>query len=440
MLTIGMSLSSCSSDSDDDNQSSFVQGKANSDQTALNKGAWDFCAVSEGDTIYFKKDTINVGECYVVAKQYDVKNPETGEVVSVYSAEDLNALIAEYSSKYADFKYDRDTTFSFYSGDITIPGSVTVNGSTYIVTGIGDHAFARTEITSLKMASTIRYISNDAIKQCIYLQNVDLSENLTEIGEWAFSTDTLLTEITLPSKVTTLSLGAFGYCLRMQKINIPASVTHIEEAAFLVCQNLTSIDVDANNKYYQFKDGMLLNKGGNMLHTYVGGNKASSFTIPESIDSIGIYAFSYCLNLKSVVVKNNITRLPEGIFFVCGNLEQVTLPNTLTHIDDGAFSYCRSLKDIVLPESMECLGEGAFYYTTSLEEINIPVGVKSIGGMVFYRCKSLKTVKSYIASPFAISENTFTDYDTPTLYVPSGTKEKYDATDGWKKFKNIVEM
>jgi len=437
MLAMGMSLSSCSSD--DENLYDVVPGTANTNKTALSKGAWDFYAVSEGDTIYFKKDTVNVGECYVVAKQYDVINPETGEVVSVYSADDLNALVAEYSSKYSDFKY-KYTTFSFYSGDITIPESVTVNGSTYIVTGIGDYAFARTEITSLKLAPTIRYISNDAIKQCDYLQNVDLSENLTEIGEYAFTADSLLTEITLPSKLKKLGLAAFGYCLGIQKINIPASLTNIEEAALLACENLAYIDVDANNKYYQFKDGMLLNKNGNMLHTYLCTNEASSFTIPESIDSIGIYAFSYCQNLKSVVVKNNITRLPEGIFFLCFNLEQVTLPDNLTHIYEGVFSYCTSLTDVVLPESMECLGEGAFYYTKSLEEINIPAGVTSIGGRVFYGSKSLKTVKSYIASPFAIQKNTFSDYETPTLYVPSGTKETYEATDGWARFKNIEEM
>jgi len=441
MLTMGMSLSSCSSD-DNDNSTSILQGTANSNQTALSKGAWDFYAVSEGDTIYFKKDKTNPGECYVAAKQYDLKNPETGEITTFY---DLDAYYNQrneyydlYYERYSDFDYD--PTFTFYSGDITIPESVTVNGTTYTVTDIGDFAFYKTEITSLKIPSTIRYIGKEAIEYCYKLTTVELSENLKEIDEWAFFADSLLTEITLPSKVTTIDKYAFSLCYGLQKINIPASISYIGDGAFANCQNLTAIDVDDDNKYYQFKDGILYNKTGNILHTYLAANKASSFTIPENIDSISNYAFYACLNLKSVTVNSNITSVPEGAFDRCENLEQVKLPKTIKYIGYIAFNVCYSLKNIVLPEYVEYIGDYAFLGDTALEEINIPAGVTYIGECAFYECKSLKTVKSYITSPFAIDDETFSDYNTPTLYVPSGTKSLYEATAGWKNFNNIVEM
>jgi len=441
MLTIGMSLGSCSSD-DNDNSSSILQGTANSNQTAVSKGAWDFYAVSEGDTIYLKKDAKNAGECYVVAKQYDLKNPETGEIVTTYTIDEYYDLFNEYyklySERYSDF-FDDDPPYNFYSGDITIPENVTVNGTTYTVTGIGDFAFYNTEITSLKMSSKIRYISDSAIGGCSKLTKVELSEDLREIGEWAFVDDDLLTEITFPSKVTTIGNHAFTYCDGLQKINIPSSVTQIDEGAFGGCSKLTSIDVDSNNKYYQFKDGMLLNKGGNILHTYLCTNKASSFSIPEYIDSLGVEALFGCNNLKSVTVNSNITRLTVAAFCRCENLEQVNLPKTIKYIEQAAFESCKSLKDIVLPESVEYIGDNAFD-ETALEEINIPAGVKYIGYGAFDECTNLKTVKSYITKPFAIDDDTFFDYDTPTLYVPSGTKEKYEVTAGWKNFKNIVEM
>jgi len=440
MLTVGMSLSSCSSD-DNDNSASNLQGTTNSNQTAVNKGAWDFYALSEGDTIYFKKDKSNADECYVTLKQYDFKNPKTGEITTVYSMDAYDDLIDEYIETYGNFEYDDDTPYKFYSGDITIPESVTVNGTTYTVTSIGENAFYYTEITSLKMPSTIRYIGYAAIGWCYDLKKVELSENLTEIEEWAFCQDTLLTEITLPSKVKTIGKDAFMNCRGLQKINIPASVTNIGKLAFGACQSLTSIDVDSNNKNYQFKDGMLLNKGGNILHTYFAGNKASSFTIPEYIDSLGKAAFYECKNVKSVTVNSNIKYLTEGTFQNCENLEQVKLPKTLKYIGTFAFLECFSLKDIVLPESVEYIDESAFEEATSLEEINIPAGVNYIGGYAFYRCESLKTIKSYITSPFELYEYAFYDnYDTATLYVPSGIKEKYEATEGWKNFKNIVEM
>jgi len=115
------------------------------------------------------------------------------------------------------------------------------------------------------------------------------------------------------------------------------------------------------------------------------------------------------------------------------------LPKTIKYIEASAFESCESLKDIVLPESVEYISIFAFD-NTAIEEINIPAGVTYIGEYAFDECESLKTIKSYIASPFAIDDNTFTDYATPTLYVPSGTKASYEATAGWKQFKNIVEM
>jgi len=440
MLTVGMSLSSCSSD-DNDNSSSLLQGTANSDQTALSKGAWDFYAVSEGDTIYFKIDKSTAGTCYVVAKQFDVKNPKTGEITSLYTYDDYLDLLNEYNDFYGEqYGYNGDdVSYSYYPGDITIPASVTVNGTTYTVKGIGDYAFYNTKVTSLKMPSTIRWIGKSAICWCQDLTSVQLSENLTEIGEWALLGDSLLTEITLPSKVSTIGRFAFSYNYGLKKLNIPASVSYIGYGAFYKNENLTTIDVDADNKYYQLKDGILYNKAGDILHTYFNFNKASSFTVAENIDSICGYAFGGCQNLKSVTVSGNVTSLPEGVFFECENLEQVKLPKTLKYIGDCTFLSCESLKDIVLPDAVKYIGESAFLMT-GLEEINIPAGVTYIDTAAFSLCKSLKTVKSYITKPFEIVDYAFENYNTATLYVPSGTKALYEATAGWNEFKNIVEM
>ena len=65
----------------------------------------------------------------------------------------------------------------------------------------------------------------------------------------------------------------------------------------------------------------------------------------------------------------------------------------------------------------------------------------SIGENAFDGCYNLEKVNSKIASPFAISDETFDSdtYSNATLYVPKGTVAQYKATDGWKNFKNIVE-
>jgi len=76
--------------------------------------------------------------------------------------------------------------------------------------------------------------------------------------------------------------------------------------------------------------------------------------------------------------------------------------------------------------------------------------VKSIQPWAFYNCTSLKKVYSLIEQPYAINENVFQykDYNdnntykftSATLYVPKGTKSKYQATEGWKNFTKIIEM
>ncbi|MDY6230065.1 MAG: leucine-rich repeat protein [Prevotella sp.] len=87
-----------------------------------------------------------------------------------------------------------------------------------------------------------------------------------------------------------------------------------------------------------------------------------------------------------------------------------------------------------------------FGYCTGLTEITIPNSVTSIGNYAFSYCTGLTSVISLIEEPFEISENVFenwfTDHDkftTATLYVPAGTKEKYESTPAWNKFANIVE-
>lgn len=80
-----------------------------------------------------------------------------------------------------------------------------------------------------------------------------------------------------------------------------------------------------------------------------------------------------------------------------------------------------------------------FEYCSGLISITIPNSVTSIGDFAFRYCDGLKSVISEIINPFEIGENVFSDYSKPTLTVPYGTKSKYQATNYWNKFTNIVE-
>ena len=93
-----------------------------------------------------------------------------------------------------------------------------------------------------------------------------------------------------------------------------------------------------------------------------------------------------------------------------------------------------------IPEGVTSIGEEAFSHCTSLASVTIPSSVTSIGSEAFFSC-SLTSVTSYIKEPFAIDEYVFRlSYDDATLYVPKGTKEKYEATYAWSLFQPIVEI
>lgn len=112
----------------------------------------------------------------------------------------------------------------------------------------------------------------------------------------------------------------------------------------------------------------------------------------------------------------------------------------MTSIGSSAFRECSGLTSITIPNGVTSIGYRAFYECTGMTSVTIGNGVTSIGSSVFERCTSLTSVTSLIQEPFEINEYVFSVYSSATLYVPEGTKAKYEATSAWNQFQNIVEI
>ncbi len=180
----------------------------------------------------------------------------------------------------------------------------------------------------------------------------------------------------------------FRYC-KLTSIKIPNSVTSIGEYAFHDCSSLTSIDIPNSVTYIG-------------RSAFYGCSSLTSVTIGNSVASIGNWAFSYCQSLTSIAVEEGNTYYhTDGSCLIetasntlirgC-NLTSVTIPNYVTSIGNSAFDGCSSLTSIDIPNSVTSIGDYAFYYCSGLTSVTIPNSVTSIGDCAFYYCSGLTSV------------------------------------------------
>ena len=92
--------------------------------------------------------------------------------------------------------------------------------------------------------------------------------------------------------------------------------------------------------------------------------------------------------------------------------------------------------------SVTTIGSAAFRDCSGLTSVTIPSSVTSIGDRVFNGSSGLTSVVSKTENPYNIDNECFSKevFENTTLYVPQGTIDKYQATDGWNKFLHIEEL
>ena len=172
--------------------------------------------------------------------------------------------------------------------------------------------------------------------------------------------------MTIPDSVTTIGAGAFAYCVYLTSVTIPDSVTTIEEAAFARCERLK-----------EFKGKFAADNGrclimDNTIFAYANAS-GTTYTIPDSVTTIGVMAFEDCERLTSVTIGNSVTTIENYAFYGCSKLTSVTIGDSVTTIEKQAFYYCTSLKAVYCkPTTPPTGGDRMFDYNASGRKIYVP--------------------------------------------------------------------
>ena len=336
------------------------------------------------------------------------------------------------------------------SAELSIPSSVSYEGTDYAVTAVGRRAiFNIGTITSITVPSSVKVLDDSCFYYCDKVTSVTLPDGLTYIGSCAMQNMKALTSISVPNSVTTLgesafygdkgltqvSLGngiseiddwTFQGCTGLTSFTIPASVQRLGSYVFYGCSKLTKIDVDPASPYLTSVDGVVLSKDLSVLweapktlttytvpaavRTINGGafrgcTKLTSLTLNDGLKTLGRMALSNCSYLTAIVIPASVETIEAGQFYGDSRLASITVDSASTHFvaeDKVLYDAAKTIVvgalptktgDYVLPATVKRIGEFAFN-ASKIASADLSTGsLTCIEPRGFYGCTALKTVK-----------------------------------------------
>ncbi len=263
-------------------------------------------------------------------------------------------------------------------GVLTVPSGVTT---------IFDEAFAEyTTLTGVVLPDTVTTIGEGAFVGCSKLAALTLSKNLVTIGASAFKDCKLLTQVNFAelTHLEVLASGAFYKCPLEGDLVLPESLLRIEDGGtrqgVFVGSKFTSVTFGANLEYI---GNYAFNEVSTITSIDLSGTK---------VEAIGDYAF-YQLPLQKMLLSKGLVSIGKYAFYnghydpkyVGGQttVEEIVFPETLESIGAYAFMGWTYLRHVNLPDSVTELGNNAFRICVSLETISLGSGITSIGSGTF---------------------------------------------------------
>ena len=263
---------------------------------------------------------------------------------------------------------DGVTSVGNYALQNTAAVKITISDT---VETIGDYGFFDiSAVEELNLGACLKTIGKWAFTGGFKLKKLVLPDGLVSIGEHSFANCHIIEELIIPDSVVTIGDYAFSYCRRMKKLYLGASVKTFPIRAFDACEAIEEIQVSEDNQYYSNDEyGVLFNKNKTKLVLYPSAASYESYTIPDSVQVVGEYAFYDSNNLKSITTGENIKTIENCSFCGLDNLTSIEFHPGLEVIGYNAFKNCKNLKSIILPDTVTNVYDYAFEGCESLTDV-----------------------------------------------------------------------
>lgn len=245
----------------------------------------------------------------------------------------------------------------------------------------------------LALASVANSYAGIWIDSLSYLLNTNTHQ--ATVARSGVSTYRQYTEINIPTSVTynnstyvvvEIETSSFAGCSLLEKVTIPQSVRSIGKYAFNEDSLLVQINIPSGLKEIK-------------TATFYGCTRLPSLVLPNGLDSIDEYAFYNCSSLRDVNIPSTVKKIGLRAFYGCSSLTSLDVPSGVSAIMTSTFENCHALKTLTLPDNVSSIGELAFSRCYALDSLTLPADLMYIGSWAFYLCENLSSI--------VIPDNTF---------------------------------
>lgn len=188
-------------------------------------------------------------------------------------------------------------------------------------------------------------------------------------------------------RVTAIADYAFQNAPNLKTVILPDTIRTIGYFAFAECKKLTSINIPymVTELNSSFGFDLLPNLAYEEDDkAYYLGDEHSPYSVMVKAKDSGVTEFEVEYSVRIIYAR---------AFYGCTALTDITIYENVRLIGEQAFSGCGALKNVTLPYGVSTLGKGVFKDCISLETIDIPDTVRSIGEQAFGGCIALCAVK-----------------------------------------------